>query len=168
MLQPFEEFTFSSLQAIKRLKKKYLVSQSYTRASNHFVDVHKIDILLTDYEKLGEAEIHLNAVRHDPYAAILHLESEKHNKKLDEMMSAESKYRLFWSVVKSKKELKERIELRYKDNIRRYISQHTHWKIGADKTINPVINVEFGELFIRLKYAGYQEIRIKFEDIERS
>jgi len=167
MLQPFEPFRPIYLEKLRTLRKRYLVSQSYTRAFNHFDEIQKIDILLTDYDTLGGANIHVNAVKHDKYAAVLDLENEAHRNKLTEMLKEHSNYRLFWAVVKSVAELKKRIDLRYIEHMRRYIAKHTHWRIGGNETIYPNIEVAFGELFLVLKYSG-QVLRVKFEEIENA
>ena len=166
MLQPFELFKPVYIDRLAELKKRYLVSQSYPRGHNHFDEEQKTNILLSDYDILGGASIHLNAVKNDKYAAILDLEKPEHKKKLTEMLAPESKYRVFWAVIKSKMELEQRINLRYKENMRRYIDTHTNWRIDRDTTIKPSVQVTFGELFIILKYAS-QTLRIKFEDIEK-
>ena len=166
MLQPFEPFRPMFIGKLIQLKARYLVSQTYTRAADHFGAPGKTMILLSDYDHPGSAKMHFNAVKHDRYAAILDLENERHKKKLTEMLSAGSKYLLFWSVVKSKKQLEHRINAQYRDNMRRYIERHTNWRIGRDLGIRPSVEVTFGELFIILKYSG-QTIRLKFEEIER-
>jgi hypothetical protein len=166
MFQPFEEFRSIYIHKLIELKKRYLVAQSYKRARDPCADQHRIDIILTDYDSLGGANIHLNAVKQDKYAAILDLEKPAHRNKLSEMLAAGSGYRLFWAIVKSKKDVQERINRRYKDNMRRYIEKNTRWRIGGGETIFPNVDVTFGELFITLKYGG-QTLRIKFEEIER-
>lgn len=167
MLQPFEPFKFIYLQKLRQLKKQYLVSQSYKRAVDHFCDEVKTDILLTDYDDLGQAKIHLNAVKTDKYAALLDLENPAHLAKLEEMLGEGSKYRLFWAVVTSAKELEQRVNNGYKDQMRRYIKTNTNWRIGSDATLHPSLQISFGELFIVLKY-GSQTLRIKFEEIEKA
>ena len=166
MLQPFESFRLVFVDKLIELKKLYLVSQTYTRARDHFADEATINLVLTDYDSLGAAKLHLNAVKKDRYAAIIDLTNAAHKEKLVAMLSPGSKYRVYWSVVKSAKELQQRINARYKDNMRRYIEKHTNWRIGRDQTIYPSVEVTFGELFIVLKYSG-QVLRIKFEEIER-
>jgi hypothetical protein len=167
MFQPFEQFKTIYVEKLIGLKKSYLVSQTYKRANDPFAEEDKIDILLTDYDNLGAANIHLNAVKHDKFSAILDLENPKHKAKLVEMLSPSSKYNLFWSVVRSSKELQQRINTKYKDNMRRYIERNTNWRIGRDTIIYPSAEVTFGELFIVLKYSG-QTLRIKFEEIEKA
>jgi hypothetical protein len=167
MFQPFEPFKTIYVDKLIGLKKRYLVSQSYKRTFKLFVEEHKIDVLLTDYDNLGAANIHLNAVKHDKYAAVLDLENPKHKQKLLEMLSPTSNYNLFWSVVKSSKGLQQRINAKYKEHMRRYIEKNTNWRISRDTTLYPSVEVTFGELFIVLKYAS-QVLRIKFEDIEKA
>ena len=166
MLQPFEEFKPVFIKKLADMKKRYLVAQGYKRASEPFTEEPKTGILLTDYDNPGGANIHLNAIKHDPYAAIIDLENPNHKSKLQEMLLPGSKYKVFWAVVKSKKELKDRIDKRYKESMRRYIEKNTRWRIGSGETIYPDVDVTFGELFITLRYGG-QRIRIKFEEIEK-
>jgi len=166
MLQPFEIFKPSLIHRLIELSKGYLVSQTYTRGEDHFADEKKTCILLSDYNDLGLAKVHLNAVKNDKYSAILNLEKPEHNKKLTEMTSPDSKYRLFWATVTSRKELEEKINAGYKVQMRKYIEQHTNWRIDRNTTFKPTIQVTFGELFIILKF-GSQTLRIKFEEIEK-
>jgi hypothetical protein len=165
MLQPFELFKPMYIPKLRQLKKRYIVTQSYKRRSDHLADILKIDILLSDYDELGGAKIHVNAVKGDKYAAILDLENEKHLKKLNEMLAEGSEYRLYWAIVKSAKDLQERVNKVYRDNMKRYIQKHTNWRISGDTTLYPSVQISFGELFIILKY-GNQTLRIKFEEIE--
>ena len=167
MLQPFEPFKEIYLNKLPELKKRYLVSQTYIRAFDHFADEHKTNLLLTDYGDLPTAKTHLNAVRKDKYGAIIDLEYPGHRQKLIEMMAPDSPYNLFWAVVRSVKELETQIDAKYKEHMRRYIETRTNWQIGRDTTLRPSVQVIFGELFIILKYN--REVRkVKFEEIENS
>lgn len=167
MLQPFELLKFVHLQKLRQLKKRYLVSQTYKRAVDHFSDEVKTDILLTDYDDLGQAKIHLNAVKTDKYAALLDLENPKHWAKLEEMLGEGSKYRVFWAVVRNAKDLENAVNAKYKDHMCRYITKNTYWRIKGDQTLHPSLQISFGELFILLKF-GSQTIRVKFEEIEKA
>jgi hypothetical protein len=148
------------------MDKTYLVSQSYTKAFDHFEET-KTDILLTDYDQKGLAQIHYSAVKHDKYASIIDLNNSKHKEKILQMLHPDSEYRLFWSIVKSLDDAKKRMDLKYKDNIRRYILKHTTWRIDVSEVIRPSLQVIYGELFIILK-RGNQTLRVKFEDIEKA
>ena len=167
MLQPFERFSPLFIDRLIQLKARYLVSQTYGRALEEFTPVPRTPLLLTDYDNPGAANIHWNAVKQDRYAAVLDLENGIHKKKLLEMSANHSTYELFWSVVRSKKALEQRINLKYKDHLRRYIERTTNWRIGSNHSIRPSVEVSFGEVFITLRHSG-QRLRIKFEEIENS
>jgi hypothetical protein len=166
MFQPFELFKPEYINRLIRMNKIYLVSQTYTKAFDHFEET-QTDILLTDYDQLGLAQIHYSAVKHDKYASIIDLSKPAHTLKIREMLKAESEYRLYWAMVKSIDEVKKRMDLKYKDNIRRYIMKNTTWRIDANEGIRPSLQVIYGELFIILK-RGSQSLRIRFDDIEKA
>lgn len=166
MLHPFERFKEEYINGLIKLNKIYIVSQTYTRAFDHFEEA-KVNLLFTDYDQKGLAEIHYSAVKHDKYASIINLKNVKHKEKVKEMLNADSKYHIYWAIVKDIKDIKKRIDLKYKSNIRRFIAQNTDWRIGAEESIKPALQVVFGELFIILK-RGSQTRRVKFEEIQNA
>ncbi|MEO5984011.1 MAG: hypothetical protein ABIP80_00820 [Ferruginibacter sp.] len=143
------------------------MSQSYRAHKDHFDEENKTGILLSDYDDAGLAGVHLAAVKEDTYASVIHLANEKHLAKLAEMLSPASQYTLYWAVVKDPQALKKRVDVNYKDQIRRYISKNTTWRIAGSETFRPQLQVIFGILFVTLKH-GSQQIRIKFEDLEKA
>ncbi|HRE52212.1 MAG TPA: hypothetical protein PK339_12370 [Flavitalea sp.] len=167
MLQPFESFKQIYIERLLQLKKRYLVSQTYMRKFEHFDTGEEINLLLSDYEDRVIAKTHWDALKNDPFRAILDLQNTEHILKLQEMLSEGSKYRLFWAVVRDAKDLEKRINTKLPDNLKRYIEKNTNWRIGRDKIIRPSLQLIFGELFIILKYAG-QTLRVKLEDIENA
>ena len=166
MFQPFELFKPEYINPLIKMDKNYLVSQSYDKAFGHFEET-KTDILLTNYDDLGLAQIHYSAVSQDKYASIIDLTNPKHKEKILEMIHPDSQYRIFWATVKSIEAIKKRIDSKYKDHIRRYIRKHTTWRIDVSEAIRPTLQVIYGELFIILK-RGSQTLRVKFEDIEKA
>jgi hypothetical protein len=166
MFQPFERFRREYVDRLIRMDKIYIVSQSYDRAIDHFEDA-KENILFTDYDQLGLAQIHFSAIKNDKYASIINLKNPKHQLKVTQMLSDDSKYKVYWAIVKSIEEIKKRVDLKYNNNIRRYIQKNTSWRIGSDETIKPSLQVIYGELFIILK-RGNQTLRIKFDEIEKA
>jgi hypothetical protein len=163
MLQPFEPFTGSILVRLIKLERPYLVTQTYHRAARSTDE--KINLLFTDYNELGGAKIHLNAVKKDKYAAIIDLKNDKHKKKLEEMLLLDSKYQLFFAVVHSTRELENKISILYKDRLRRYIDRETNWRMDKSRKINAYVQLTFGELFIVLKHFG-QTMRVRMDEIE--
>ena len=166
MLQPFEPFKKIYLDKIISMKRIYMVSQNYKRGFNHFAEAHKIDLLFTEYEDKGLAEMHYNAVKQDKFASIINLSKNEHLSKVIEMMNGE-KYNLYWCVVKSPVELQKRIDSGYKDEVKRYINKQTDWRIKGNEELKVDIEVVFGELYVNLKWNS-KRIKTKFEEIEKS
>ena len=167
MLQPFEQFRPAYLPRLIQLGRRYLVSQTYHRVMDVDTDpaVRRVNLLFSDYMELGEAKLHVNAVKKDRYAAIVDLANPVHLQKIKEMLSAGSGYRIFFAAVRSSKELENLVNRKYKDKLRKYAAQQTDWRISHDAIVKPTIQLSFGELFIILKHRN-QHIRIKFEEIE--
>ena len=147
------------------MNRRYLVSQQNVHAGHAFGDDATVSILLSDYDDLGLAKIHFNALT-DKYRAILDLEKEVHRKKLEEMLGPGSRYRVYAAFTEDIKKLEKRLNDRYSKSIRNYVAQHTNWRIGADKSLVPKLQLVFGDLFVILKYSG-QEIRFKLADLDR-
>jgi hypothetical protein len=168
MLQPFEQFRPIYLPRLIQLGRRYLVSQTYYRVREMEKDPAccPVNLLFSDYMELGEAKLHVNAVKKDRYAAIVDLENPSHLKKMEEMLEADSGYRLFFAVVRSAKELENLVNRKYKDKLRNYVEKQTDWRISHDAIVKPTIQLSFGELFVILKHRN-QHIRIRFEEIER-
>ncbi len=168
MLQPFEEFKPGYLSRLIQLGRRYLVSQTYHRVGEMEADpaCSRVNLLFSDYMELGEAKLHVNAVKKDRYAAIIDLENPAHLKKMQEMLMGGSRYRLFFAVVRSAKELENLVNRKYKDKLRMYVEKQTDWRISHDAIVKPMIQLSFGELFVILKHRN-QHIRIKFEEIEQ-
>lgn len=167
MLQPFEIFKHQYIERLLDLKKRWLVSQSYARGVPQLSEILKESILLSDYDDPGLAKVHLNAIKNDRYAALIDLEKEAHKQKLGSMLAPGSRYVIYWSVVRSAKEIETRINTRWKEKMRRYIDTKTNWNIDRNTTVRPAMEVIFGELFIVFSY-GSQRLRIKFEEIEKA
>jgi hypothetical protein len=167
MLQPFLRFRQMYMHRLIELEKFYLISQSYNRGNDHFADTPKTGLLMTDYNDIGLAKTHLNAIKHDKYAALLDLTRTAHKKKLIELLSADSKYAVYWAVIKSAEELQLRVNRKYKDHMRRYIESRTDWRIGRETTLRPVIQLKFGEIYVTLKF-GNRRLQVKFEEIEKA
>ena len=144
------------------------MSQTYYRVREMETDPasSRVNLLFSDYMELGEAKLHVNAVKKDRYAAIIDLENPAHLKKMQEMLIAGSGYRMFFAVVRSARELENLVNRKYKDKLRKYVDKQTDWRISHDAIVKPMIQLSFGELFVILKHKN-QHIRIRFEEIEQ-
>ncbi|MDE3251804.1 MAG: hypothetical protein KGO92_03290 [Bacteroidota bacterium] len=166
MFNPFLKFELTYIDRLLRLDKRYLVTQTYTRADDHFGDDRKTNLLLSDYADLDYARIHKDALK-DPFAAIIDLKKNVHREKLVSMLCADAAYVLWWAVIKDPKEMEHRMNQQYAPQIRRLIRTQTDWRVGSDEVIKPKLACIFGELFLILKRGG-QVLRVKWEDLEKS
>jgi hypothetical protein len=167
MLQPFEDFKPVYIPRLLELGRRYLVSQTYTRAENREAvpPGGRINLLFSDYAEFGEAKLHVNAVKKDRYAAIIDLHQEAHVKKIEEMLRTASGYRIFFAVVRSASILEKHINKHYRQKLKEYVEKQTNWWISHDAVVKPSLQLSFGELFIILQHRN-QRIRIKFEEID--
>ena len=165
MLHPFEPFKAIYIPKLLELKKPWLVSQTYNRYDNLMATEGKTSLLLTDYSDSNAAREHLKELTDDKYAALINLRHPSHKAKVLELIGPDSRYHVFWAVIKSARELEDQLNRTYKESIRRYIQKHTNWRISRETTLHPSLRLVFGELCIILKY-GSQTLRVKFEDIE--
>jgi hypothetical protein len=165
MFNPFERFQPRLIAAFLKAGKRYLVSQSFAHQSMDSAN-NKEYLLFTQYDEGSYAQIHLSALRDDPFAAIIDLNNEKHKSKIMQMLHPDSKYVIYSSLISSRDQVEKGMNAKYKNQIRRYIEKYTNWRISSNKTIQPQLDIAFGELFIILKY-GDQQIRFKVEDLEK-
>jgi hypothetical protein len=166
MLQPFEPFRPEFIDRLRRLNKKFLVTQTYRTGAQS--PIEKIPLLLSDYEQLSRARTHCEAVKpHDRYAAIIHMDIPQHLNKLHAILSPNSGYHLYFAAIKSRTELERQLDRDYRVHMRRWIDEHTTWRIKKDAVITPALQLIFGVLYIELKHVG-QTVRIKFEELEKA
>ena len=165
MLQPFERLLPMYVDKLEKLGRKYFVTQYYVRGTQHFSEVVRVPILVSAYDDMGLAKTHLNAVKADKFGAIIDMNRHAHKATLWAMVKGETRFVIYWAVVKDAADLATRINVNYRDKMRRYIEKNTNWRIGRDARLVPSVQLIFGELYINLRH-GSQLLRIKFEDIE--
>jgi hypothetical protein len=151
---PLVNFQKEMIPGFRRMERPWLVSQNYFRGENP-LDPDKQPLLLTDYGSLNEAKDHLNSVKaKDKWAALIHLENPAHVSKLEEMASMDSAYRLFVAFVKDKKEVNVRSDRFLAEAVRIYINQETSWTPGRGEQVRATLELNLGELFLRIVYGG--------------
>jgi hypothetical protein len=162
MFNPFSRFRVNFIPTFRKAKKRYLVSQTFTRDSS---PDGKTFLMLTHYDDRESARVHLNAISFDKFASIIDLEKDQHREKLLDMLSPDSKYVIYSSLTIDPKEVKKTVDSLFKDKVQQFINKNTNWRISRDHTVKPKLEITFGELYVVLKY-GTQTIRIKLEEIE--
>ncbi|WP_153797511.1 hypothetical protein [Foetidibacter luteolus] len=166
MINPFALFHREMIPGFIEMKRFYLVSQTNKGAFAPIVFESKTPILLSDYENLGLAKIHFNAITNDRYRAILDLTKDAHKAKLYEMLSPNSKYVVYSAFIQDERKVKNLVDTKYCDNIRRYLSKETNWRIDRKEILRPDLELIFGELFVTLKWSG-QTVKLRLADIEK-
>jgi hypothetical protein len=165
MLNPFVKFELRFIEAFRKLKKRYLVMQLFDRAQEETKRSSKC-VILSHYSDAGNARIHHKNILYDPYAALLDLESEQDRKRLAGMLAKESGYLVFSSLIIDHASIKRALNQTLKEKCNRYFTEKQLLPAGA-RTVRPVVELSFGELFITLKY-GAQTIRVKLAEIEKA
>jgi len=150
---PLVPFVKEMIPGFIGMDHRYLVSQTYLRGSNP-LHPDKYPLLLCDYNTLPSAKDHLQALKGDKKAAIIDLENPVHRVKLEEMASSQSAYLLFVAFVKDKKQVNARNDRFLAEAVRRYISRETSWSPGRGETVRATLLLQYGELFLRVVYAG--------------
>ena len=164
MFNPFVRFMPELIGAFRLRGERYLVSQTFRPGVDMFTEDRQV-LMFCHYSDLGFAQIHLQAVRADRYAAIIDLEKERHLAKVMEMLEPGSPYLVFSNLVRDSQAVAELLDKQYAHSLRRYIERHTTWRIPGNGGLRPKMQLIFGELFVVVRY-GSQHLRVKFEEIE--
>ena len=165
MFNPFVRFMPELIDAFRLRGERYLVSQTFRPGIDMFTEGRQV-LMFCNYSDKGFAQIHLQAVRADRFAAIIDLETEKHLCKVREMLAAGSPYLVFSNLVRDQQSLQELLDKSYAVKLRRYIDRHTTWRISGSGSLRPKLQLIFGELFVVVRFQT-QHLRVKFEDIEK-
>lgn len=164
MFNPFVIFSPRLLSYCRENGRIFLVTQTNVHAPDT-IETGRISLLVSDYNDPGLAQIHFKALE-DRYAAIVDLRKSGHLAKILEMMQPASLYQLYAAFIHDRKQVERDMNERYTETIRNYVLKETNWRIGADRKINPKLELIFGELFVTLKYSS-QRIRVKLAELEK-
>ena len=163
---PFEKLTHSLISSFRKKGKRWLVSQTLKLNISDPVLLSKTLILITHYEDKGLATVHHKAVLEDKYASVIDLERETHRKQIDSILSQDSKYILFSSLIRNRERVEKQATEMYKEKYWRFIQQHSQSGVSPTKSLRPSLQLIFGELFVVLKY-GSETLRTKLSEIEK-
>ena len=163
---PFEKLTHALIYAFRKKGKRWLVSQTLQLNITDPQLLTKTLILTTHYDDKGLAWVHHQAVMDDRYASMIDLEREIHRKQLDNILTNESKYILFSSLIRNRELVEKQATEMYREKYWRYLQEHSKAGISPTKSLRPSLQLIFGELFVVLKY-GAETLRTKLSDIEK-
>ena len=165
MFNPFIKFELRFIPGFRNSKRRYLVSQTFSRQNDLFKDPDKHYIMFTHYSELEKALEHHNAVINDEFSAIYDLEEDDDRSEVLDMLRPGSSYEVYSSAITNPAKVQESMNKVFAKNIQNYISTKLKWPIGRDQTIRPKPEITFGELFVVLKMSGRYD-RVRLSDIE--
>jgi hypothetical protein len=150
---PLERFQPAMIPGFIKMGHPFLVAQYYPRGA-HTLEPTKHPLLLMDYASAAVARDHVGSIPPDPWAACIHLENPVHRATLEEMAAADRPYLLYVSFVRDKASVNVRNDRYLAEAVRQYISQETAWSPELGDVIRPVLELNLGELFLRIAYHG--------------
>jgi hypothetical protein len=106
---------------------------------------------------------HFGAISYDPRRFLYCWDDPVHRQKLKYAASGLQEYRIYSTVLKP--DWDRPINSKVKDQLRLYIKQ-LGWNPRRDEGVLTNYELQFGELYIRIKYGG-REAKVKFEEIEK-
>jgi hypothetical protein len=163
MFNPFCIFSLPLLNSFIQNGKTYFVRQIFNRAKDAFHGDIKASFLFSQYNNLATAQDHFGAISYDPNRFLYNWEDLSHRDRLHFAASNPAGYKIYANVFQ--KDWERLVTDRMREKVRFYV-KGLGWKPDRDENVTTNFEVQFGELFIRLKY-GNREAKVKFEEIEK-
>ena len=163
MFNPFYLFTSELLLKLTEHGKIFFVRQTFLRAKDPFDENTKGHFLISHYNNLTTAMDHYGAISYDGNRFLYDWTKEEHRDKLIVAASQPKGYKIYSTVFKP--DWEKHITGRMKDKMRMYVKK-LGWKPLPGEGLTTNYELQFGELYIRLRY-GTREAKIKFEEIEK-
>lgn len=161
---PLVKFRPEMLPGFADKKVRYLVAQQYYRGK--LPNSEKLPLLLTDYQDLAQASRHLqNITATDKWAAIIDLQNPKHISKLSEMCLPYSEYTLYAAFTDTATATGLQNNQRLKNAAKTYIDSQTNWRPGSSATVQAILELQYGELFVTFK-LGQQRKQERLTTLE--
>ena len=165
MFNPLYPFTTATLEATIKRGCTFFVRNTFPNAFDHFAENIKGYFLITHYDDISKAQAHYNSIEGDPYRYLYDWFNPEHQEKLKLAATQPAGYKIYSSYFYP--DYKRKITPIIKEKINKYMYRHTNWKPGKGETVHVDFFLQFGAIFITMRYAG-QEIKVKFIDIENS
>ena len=85
---------------------------------------------------------------------------------MQELLLPESRYEVYWAAVTGAAALKVKLKKKYANQIRKFIDEHTQWRISRKDDFRPQLEVRFGDIFVIFK-KGSERIDVPLSEIEK-
>jgi hypothetical protein len=163
MFNPFVPFDNRLFLALIKAGHTHFVRQTYKRGMDHFDEGIRNAFLITHYNNINQAQIHFEALAKDGNRFLFDLSEAEHYKRLELASNGLPGFRVFSPILPGPWKPGEMVAIKLK----KYIGQKLHWTPERGEQVKTDLFVQFGELFLTLKYRSH-EVKLPFSDIEKS
>lgn len=161
MHNPFVLLSTRLLEALIKAGNTFFVRQTYKRGKNELNPLNKAAFLITHYTDYSKAKTHYDALHNDPNRFLYNIEEPEHYEKLLVAATQPAGFHIYSPIIQQRWKPTPPIAAK----IRRYINEKMSWTPGRNDVVKADLFVQFGELFINLKY-GIHEVKLPLADIE--
>jgi hypothetical protein len=161
MHNPFVLLSTCLLEALIKAGNTFFVRQTYKRGKNELDPLNKAAFLITHYTDYSRAKTHYDALDNDPNRFLYNIEDPEHYEKLSVAATQPAGFHIYSPIIQQPWKPTPPIAAK----IRRYINEKTSWTPGRNDVVKADLFVQFGELFINLKY-GIHEVKLPLTEIE--
>jgi len=148
MHNPFVLLSARLLESLIKAGNTFFVRQTYKRGKNLLDPLNKAAFLITHYTDYSQAKTHYDNLYNDPNRFLYNITEPEHYEKLTLAATQPEGYKIYSPLIQQP--WKPTPEMAAK--IRNYIGQKLSWSPKRSDTVKADLFVQFGELFITLKY----------------
>ena len=168
---PLTLFTSQLFAVHLQSGNRYFVRQTYQRGLQTTTSLHqqantappKAAFLISEYTELSRAKIHMAELETDSQAYLYDAEDEEHLRRLNIAASQPAGYAIYAPLLAMRK-WKPTDALKAK--IKSYIETRLKWKPKGSDGLDAELFLQFGELFITLKF-GRDHAKVRLIEIEK-
>lgn len=161
MHNPFVLLTTRLLESLIKADNIFFVRQTYPRGKNQLDPLNKAAFLFTHYTDYSRAKTHYDALDNDPNRFLYNITEPEHYEKLFIAAGQPEGFHIYSPLVPQPWKPTAPIATR----IRHYIQQKMGWNPGRSDAVKADLFIQFGELFITLKF-GIHEVKLPLAEIE--
>jgi hypothetical protein len=161
MHNPFVLLTTRLLESLIKAGNHFFVRQTYKRGKNELDPLNKAAFLFTHYTDYSRAKTHYDTLDNDPNRFLYNISEAEHYEKLFIAAGQPEGFKIYSPIVQQAWKPTAPIATK----IRNYINQKLNWTPARTDAVKADLFVQFGELFITLKY-GIHELKLPLADIE--
>jgi len=161
MHNPFVLLSSRLLESLIKAGNTFYVRQTYRRGKNELDPLNKAAFLISHYSDYSRAKTHFDALDNDPNRFLYNINEPEHFEKLSRAATQPDGFKIYSPLIQQPWKPTPVIAAK----IRAYINEKTNWTPSRNDSVKADLFIQFGELFINLKY-GIHELKIPLVEIE--